>query len=893
MKRFCLVYLVVLINFVPMYSQDNLWEWVKAFQTPGNERATALAYDPVEWHVYLSGEWSEPLDGVLPSGVSPSTDFSGTFGGVDGLVIKVNDDGDLLWAFKIGGDGDDLVNDIHVDDLGNLYICGSIANGNASFAGTGSPTAETEFANPGDNKAFLAKYDPSGMLLWVRFAGDLNYSEGKSISSNQDAVFLTGFHRGDISFGVLPPYAAVGGTDMFIIGYSRDGDELWHVSGGSDKDDMGTSILADESAIYLTGSFKGNQLDYKDTSLDVVPVTINTADGQADIFVLKLSMDGAIQWSRVIASALEDQSEGICFNKGGDLIFLTGSIGSEAIFPLYAANPVPHAGQKDAFVCAMNPDDGATAWVSTLTGDAGLNEIAYDISIDVPGNIFITGSFEGNLIDPDGKDASVGQEDIFVASFSNTGDLRWVKTAGSPGPDIGRAIDATNPARLYCAGEYDESISFDLENLPPEAGQNIFLAKLKPGCIDAIGGLLTAADTVIAEGEAITLTLSDYYGDIRWQFSLPGQDMWTQLTTEIKNTIQVFPGGTADYRAYVSSGSCAPDSSNVVRIEVVNASVRFADAGEDVKICYGDSVQLKAGGGDFYKWDPIDSLDFPDIPNPWAKPSQTTLYVVHVTNADGLTDTDTVEVYVHPRPKVDAGPDLDVCFLEPVSLTAVGEGSLEWFPSDLFEDPTRRDQVISLDTTTRIRVVLIDSLGCRDVDRVWVNITYPPQPNAGRNQVLSAEFETGMTATLEPGEEGTWVVESGNGVFDDIHRPDSRVSELEVGENIFRWMVSNGLCPEASDLVLIEVKDFIIPSVITPNGDGKNDYFHIKGIERYRGSELVVLNRWGEEVYRASPYPNIWNGEDQNGKELPEDTYYIVLKFNEEKIVKGNVLIIR
>ena len=117
--------------------------------------------------------------------------------------------------------------------------------------------------------------------------------------------------------------------------------------------------------------------------------------------------------------------------------------------------------------------------------------------------------------------------------------------------------------------------------------------------------------------------------------------------------------------------------------------------------------------------------------------------------------------------------------------------------------------------------------------------------------------------------------------------------DMEIGENVFEWVVTNGVCPDASDQVSIMVTDFVIPTVITPNGDGKNDLFHVENIESFTSSELVVLNRWGSEVYRSAPYLNNWGGTDQNMEALTEGTYYIILKISADDTRKGYVMILR
>jgi gliding motility-associated-like protein/uncharacterized repeat protein (TIGR01451 family) len=86
--------------------------------------------------------------------------------------------------------------------------------------------------------------------------------------------------------------------------------------------------------------------------------------------------------------------------------------------------------------------------------------------------------------------------------------------------------------------------------------------------------------------------------------------------------------------------------------------------------------------------------------------------------------------------------------------------------------------------------------------------------------------------------------------------------------------------------------DLFISNVVTPNGDGKNDYFIVRGIkEKYRNSALYIYNRWGNEVYQSKDYQNTWGASG-----LSEGTYYYVLDLNDNgtiKKYKGWVMIIR
>lgn len=86
------------------------------------------------------------------------------------------------------------------------------------------------------------------------------------------------------------------------------------------------------------------------------------------------------------------------------------------------------------------------------------------------------------------------------------------------------------------------------------------------------------------------------------------------------------------------------------------------------------------------------------------------------------------------------------------------------------------------------------------------------------------------------------------------------------------------------DTVLITVDERFndrpfIPDGITPNGDAVNDSWYIRWLYKYPDNEVIIVNRWSDIVYRAKPYNNDWYGT-YNGKQLPEGTYYYILKIN-------------
>ena len=144
----------------------------------------------------------------------------------------------------------------------------------------------------------------------------------------------------------------------------------------------------------------------------------------------------------------------------------------------------------------------------------------------------------------------------------------------------------------------------------------------------------------------------------------------------------------------------------------------------------------------------------------------------------------------------------------------------------------------------------------------------------GRISLLQIHYTATLDAELGENEIGIWSVDSGTGVVSDTLDPKSEISNLSSGDNILLWKVISGVCPADTDKVTITVGDIIIPTLITPNGDTKNEYFVILGLETLGKTELVIFDRRGAQVFKNIEYDNKWNGVDYNENPLPNDTYF-------------------
>ncbi len=264
---------------------------------------------------------------------------------------------------------------------------------------------------------------------------------------------------------------------------------------------------------------------------------------------------------------------------------------------------------------------------------------------------------------------------------------------------------------------------------------------------------------------------------------------------------------------------------------------------------------------------------------------------------EDLTGSAYVTVYGYPD--ANAGDDAEACGLS-VQLSALPSfGNGTWTTPDITtlfspeeSDPSATATVE--DYGTHKFVWTEENWLCSASDIIEVTFYQEPsQANAGADQSLQFIFRTFMEAEMPEVGSGSWDIISGNGNIISENDPNTEVTELEIGENTFRWSVVNGVCPVETDLVSIYVNDLDAPTGFSPNNSGLNDYFVIKGLENSDSNRLIVFNRQGNEVFRAVNYQNDWDGRNRDGNPLPNDTYYYILEVDNRYTYKGFIVIRR
>jgi gliding motility-associated-like protein len=209
-----------------------------------------------------------------------------------------------------------------------------------------------------------------------------------------------------------------------------------------------------------------------------------------------------------------------------------------------------------------------------------------------------------------------------------------------------------------------------------------------------------------------------------------------------------------------------------------------------------------------------------------------------------------------------------------------------WSDGEISEDIDSLSQGLYIVTIT-------DAQGCIQIDSVLVSqpvdlslTLVSPFTNENFNISFYGGSDGSIDLTAIGGTDPYYFTWSNGQIMEDP-------SNLTAGSYSVILTDQNG-CVATKSIELNQPQGLEMPTAITPNNDGDNDYFVVRGIEAYPNNVLTIFNRWGNEVFTKDNYMNQWTGSNGSGDELPEGTYFAILEINNRTIVlKGYVEIRR
>ncbi|PCJ65272.1 MAG: hypothetical protein COA58_10465 [Bacteroidetes bacterium] len=422
------------------------------------DAGTAIEVDD-SGNFYVAGHFTDTTD-FDPSSATVQLIANGLS---DMFLAKYAVDGTFQWVRRIDGSQRNVINQLEVDQNGDVIICGEM-RGSTNFYPTSSGyTLSTgSLAN-----AFVVKFASNGTIKWAKQFTSSSFvtaytvciDHGNNVIVSGTFATTTDFDPGT-GTSIL---TTTGGLDAFIVKLNSNGSYIWakQFAGSDEVRAYGVGIDS-SNRVFSTGLF----ILTTDFDPSSASYTLSTPfSGSKDIFVCVLDSNGNFEWAKSFEHTIADWGEGqrIAIDANGNS-YISGHFMGTVDFDPSTATYSLSSSSNDyrPFIVKLSPS-GNFEWATSLVTQ--YNGFLYDMAIDANA-IYITGGSVGTIITPTDTIFSNGSWDVFIAKFALSGTLQMAHKLGGNTADLGRGIDIKNSV-IYITGGFSNTADFD-------AGQDTF-----------------------------------------------------------------------------------------------------------------------------------------------------------------------------------------------------------------------------------------------------------------------------------------------------------------------------------------------------------------------------------------------------------------------------------
>lgn len=418
---------------------------------------------------------------------------------------------------------------------------------------------------------------------------------------------------------------------------------------------------------------------------------------------------------------------------------------------------------------------------------------------------------------------------------------------------------------------------------------------------------VAASNSPVCLSQNLNLTSSG--GGASYSWTGPGGFSSTLQNPSISNTNASMAG---QYNVTVTSAAgCVGTASVMVNVNPplnVNAAISLNT------ICNGSTTVLSASGGGGsgqvnYQWTSNPSGFVGTGTSFTVSPFQSTTYQVSITDNCGTpAATATVAVTVNPLPQLVISADnLSGC--QPLTVNFTGTSgpstvaSCAWTFGDGNSSSTCNPSNTFVNSGNyTVNYSVVDVNGCSNSLNAQVNVFPIPQANFdySPNPITIIDPEVSFSSTtIGSINQYVWTINGIilNGSNPSYIFPDPGTYPVQL------LVVSNNGCTDSTVKNITVEEDFsvYIPNAFTPDGDGLNDVFTVKGIG-IREFEMFIYDRWGNMIYSTKDINDGWNGRKRNegdaeAEALMQDTYVYKVRVKNFKGLKkefhGHVTIVK
>ncbi len=445
-RVFYLVYI-----FLSLYSDLPAQTFQSAFSAggQGGDVGQNLAVDN-QGNIFISGFFSS-----LAFFDSTPLFSNGCY---DPFLVKMNNDGEILWAKGFGNVNCDYSNGLCIDNDQNVYVAGMFQ--------IELSIGDTILSCEGDSDVFIAKFDNDGNFTWAKTLAGSGADACRNLKHKDGNIYMTGSFSDTARIDNIELISA-GKRDVFLLKMDTTGNVIWVKQGGGPDFDTGGGVDLDESNnVYLAGRY-GDSATFGSFETE--------SNGQDDVFICKYNQDGTEQWLKAFGSTSNDFSGCLTVDRFGNSYF-TGDFNGDFLIDM---EPIAISG-PDEFLLFKFDSNGNLQWVRK---DECEGQCAWRrFIIDDFDNIFLNGMFSEQAIF-DGDTITAIQSGYYKACYAQMdkdGNLNWLKHSiwGSCSPT---SIQTLNDSTLIVTGEFTGTVDFDDMVLTSVGDKDIFLATLSNG----------------------------------------------------------------------------------------------------------------------------------------------------------------------------------------------------------------------------------------------------------------------------------------------------------------------------------------------------------------------------------------------------------------------------
>ncbi len=379
-------------------------------------------------------------------------------GSRDVVVAKLTPDGgNHLWSKRFGDPGLQAPSNVAVDSAGNIVVVGTF-NGNLDLGGGPLTSA-------GEDDVFVVKLDADGNHLWSKRFGEATFDqESSGVAVDPDGnVLVAGLLKGTVDFGG-GPLTSAGAFDAFVLKLDPSGNHVWSKRFGDSANDFVAHVATDPLGnVLLTGNFE---------STIGFGGEIFTSGGDADVFVVKLAMNGDHVWSKAAGGPLSQAGVGIAADADANVVL----VGDFAAAIDFGGGALTAVGSPDSFVVKLGPG-GDHLW-SRSFGVSSMH--ASSVTLDTTGNV-VVGRFTQSVDFGGGVLSSAGMFDLFVAKLDPGGDHVWSRGIGAALTEHPAtvAVDVATD-RILFTGAFEGTVDFGNGPLQSSGSTDGFVMKMAP-----------------------------------------------------------------------------------------------------------------------------------------------------------------------------------------------------------------------------------------------------------------------------------------------------------------------------------------------------------------------------------------------------------------------------